>query len=167
MPGLRRWGAPRSIFLGAAGCICVLGLPRYPKASVALFGSFWVSMELHLWPFRGQNAKILGSWGVRGASGSHDGPDGQPERSMWAKMDEKGHPWDSILDPIFDTFPVFDCFFGRRDFQSVFGWLFGSILKRLGVILSCIFWICGITVSMRSQKCKMWFGVIICYESST
>ena len=51
--------------------------------------------------------------------------------------------------------------------QSVFGRLLASILEGLGVICWGIFWICGVTLSMRPRKWKMWFGLIICYESST
>ena len=51
--------------------------------------------------------------------------------------------------------------------QSVFGRLLASILEGLGVICWGIFLICGVTLSMRPRKWKMWFGLIICYESST
>ena len=68
---------------------------------------------------------------------------------------------------IFGTFSYFWSFFWRPDLQSVFGRLLASILEGLGVICWDIFWICGVTLSMRPRKWKMWFGLIICYESST
>ena len=42
-----------------------------------------------------------------------------------------------------------------------------SILEGFRVIFWLIFWMCGVTFSMRLRKWKMWFGPIICCKSST
>ena len=114
--------------------------------------------------------KILGFWGLGasgGASGSHVGPHGRPEGPKWPKTDEKAHPWASLLGTVFGTFSDFGQFFWRPGPQSVFGRLLASGLEGFGIIFGDIFWICWVTFSMRSRKWKTWFGLIICYESST
>ena len=43
----------------------------------------------------------------------------------------------------------------------------GSILEGFGTIFELMFWMCGVTFSISLQKWKMWFGLVICCESST
>ena len=71
------------------------------------------------------------------------------------------------MGAIFVIFSDFLSFVWRPEFESVFGRLLASILEGFGVIFGDIFWMCGVTFSMRLGKSKMWFGLIICSESST
>ena len=69
--------------------------------------------------------------------------------------------------PFSVVFRICGCFFGGLISSRFLDGFWARFLKGFGVIFWDMFWICGVTLSMRPRKWKMRFGLIICYESST
>ena len=125
VPGLRRLGAARSSFLGAAGCICVWGLPRYLKP---LWHHFWIILGVNLapfWQFGGENSEILGSWGVRGSVWE---PCWTPWPARGAQVPEKARKGSPLGFHFWDHF---------RDFSGIFGSLLKSRFLQNPVLADC------------------------------
>ena len=83
----------------------------YASLPEAIVAPFLVILGANWAPFLAVLGSKSGDFGVLGrpggASGSHVGPHGRPEGPKWPKMDEKAHPWDSLVGTIFITFSVF------------------------------------------------------------
>ena len=163
VPGVRRLGARRSIYLGCVWvCMCLSALWSWvcmrlcvTWVSRAMWAPFLTILGVKWAPFWSILWSTSGDLGVLGPPGGRLGAmldpiAGQrgPSGQNWTKRLTLGTPFWGPFSALFRFF----VFFWRPDFQSVFGRLFGSILECLGVICCYIFWICGVTLSMRSRK---------------
>ena len=113
MPGLRRLGAPRSIFLGAAGCICVWGLPGYLKP---LWHYFWIILGVNWAPFLVILGSKFGDFGVLGRPGGRLGAMLDPMAGQRGASSQKGTKRLTLGSPFwrqfFGVFSDFSCFLG-------------------------------------------------------
>ena len=127
VPGFRRLGARRSIFLGASGCVCVWVLPGYLEPFWHHFWSFCVSVRLHVGPFWGQNPEILGSWGVRGGAWEPCWTPWPARQTQVAENAEKGSP---LGPPFGDTVRHLFLFLSVFVGDLVTGWFLEGFWAR-------------------------------------